>query len=91
MNTTDIKEKRYKIDIADLVNYYVGEYVDIVDYYFKNNRFTIVYSEDGETEEKYSRTVKQIEKDLNVKDLIFKYNKQYPDALDRISFKHIED
>ena len=91
MNTTDIKEKRYKIDIADLVNYYVGEYVDIVDYYFKNNRFTIVYSQDGTTEEKYSRTVKQIEKDLNIRDVIFKYDKKYPDALDRISYKHVED
>ena len=86
-----MEAKRYKMDITDVVTYLVGEYVDIVDYYVKNNKFTIVYDEDGETARKYTVSTKKLEEMLGVQDLVWKYDKQYPDSLDRIVYTRAKE
>lgn len=76
--------KRYKMDINSVLDHLVGYEVDIDDYYLKGDTFTVVYSEDGETTEKVKITTKELEEELGVKDLVWKYDDN--GSLDRISF-----
>lgn len=76
--------KRYFVHISNLIDYLIGTYADVADYYETKKGFTIE-CDLGDTIQKVHITNKQLEEQLGVTDLKWKYDKK-DGSLDGISY-----
>lgn len=77
--------KRYFMHVSDLVDYIIGAYADVADYYETKNGFTIV-CDLGDTLQKIHVTNKQLMTDLNCTNLKYEYDKN-DNSLDGIVYE----
>lgn len=76
--------KRYKMHVTDVLDYFIGDIADIVDYELKDNKFVVKYCIDGETVQQRTITNKEIEKEFKCSDVVWKYDKD--NSLDRVTY-----
>lgn len=75
---------RYSMHITDVLDYFIGDLADIIDYDLKGDKLTVDYCIDGETVQKRTITNREIEKEFMCSDVVWKYDNN--NSLDRVSY-----